>query len=329
MSGLFSGLTIGLFSLSISDLETKIGIGDKRAKKIYSVRKNGNLLLTTLLLGNVGVNTTLSIYLGSVASGLIAGVLATSLIFLLGEILPQAIFSRYAMRFGYRFIWFIQIFWVLLYPITKPISILLDKLLGLERITILSKQELGEIIKKQEDEPNSPIDEDEERIILGALSFSEKKAIDILTPTTVSYYLNENTGINQTLLEEIKTRGFSRIPIYHNTPDNMVGILYVKDLINIDPHKGIIAGDIARKNKLFKVDESTKLDLLFNELIKRRTHLTLIFDEFGAFSGIVTLEDIVEEILSVEIVDEQDEITDLQKHAKDKQDIKNREKTVE
>jgi metal transporter CNNM len=99
----------------------------------------------------------------------------------------------------------------------------------------------------------------------------------------------------------------------------------VKDLIKlIGQTKTISVGEISRKNKILKVDEDIKLDILFNELIKSKIHLAILYDEFGAFSGIITLEDIVEEILSVEIVDEQDEFTDMQKVAKDKSKLRHR-----
>ncbi len=325
LSGLFSGLTLGMFSLNKPDLETKIELGDKDAKNIYSVRKNSFLLLCTLLLGNTAVNSTLSIFLGSIASGIIAGFTATGLIVIIGEILPQAVFNRHAMKYCAKLVWFVKIFQFIFYPITKPLSLALHALLGDDDQAVLSKREIGEIVKKQEDTPESPIDEDEERIILGALSFSDKMASDIATPATVCYYLNEDTEINQTLLEELKTKGFSRIPIYSDTPDNMVGLLYIKDLITIiGNEKEYTAKEIARKTKLFKIDESTKLDVLFNELIKRKIHLALLYDEFGCFSGIVTLEDIIEEILSVEIVDEQDQVEDMQEFALKKSQNRNK-----
>ena len=101
-SALFSGLTLGFFSLNRDDLQRKSELGDKKAKKIYSIRKRGNLLLTTLLVGNVAVNATLSIYLGSIASGFIAGIIATGLIVVFGEIVPQATFSRFALMLRYQ-----------------------------------------------------------------------------------------------------------------------------------------------------------------------------------------------------------------------------------
>ncbi len=97
LSRIFSGLTLGFFSLNKDDLERKAELGDERAKKIYKLRKNGNLLLCTLLIGNVAVNSTLSIFLGSIVSGFTAGIMATALIVVFGEIVPQASFSRFAL----------------------------------------------------------------------------------------------------------------------------------------------------------------------------------------------------------------------------------------
>lgn len=325
MSAVFSGMTIGMFSIRTEDLAAKMIAGDKRAERIFHLRKNPSLLLSTLLLGNVAVNSAISIYLGSLASGLIAILISTGLITLVGELFPQALFSRHSMRYIPYFIWIIRLIEIILYPITKPLSLLLDLMLGKEKGKVLSKQEISEIIKKQEDEPDSDIDADEERIILGALTFSDKTAIQIGTPATVVYYLSENREINSGLIDEIMGRGFSRIPLYTDTPDNMTGILYVKDLIRlIGKEKSITVGEISRKNKILKVDEDIKLDILFNELIKSKIHLAILYDEFGAFSGIITLEDIVEEILSIEIVDERDEFADMRKVAMDKSKLSHR-----
>lgn len=101
-SAIFSGLTLGYFSLDMHSLKRRAKHGDKDASIIYPIRQKGNQLLATLLFGNVLVNTILSVYLGGIASGLVASILATSLIFLFGEIGPQAIISRHAIWFGSR-----------------------------------------------------------------------------------------------------------------------------------------------------------------------------------------------------------------------------------
>ena len=105
LSGTFAGLTLALFSLDLTTLERKAKLGDIRAKKVYPVRRKGNLLLCTLLLANVASYTSMAVFLGSIVNGVAAGIIATALIFLFGEILPQAIFPRYALMIGAKLSW--------------------------------------------------------------------------------------------------------------------------------------------------------------------------------------------------------------------------------
>ncbi|HRP02175.1 MAG TPA: hemolysin family protein [Candidatus Kapabacteria bacterium] len=318
MSATFSGMTIGVFSLSLTTLEAKAKLGDKRAQKIIPIRKNGSLLLATLLFGNVAVNTAVAIILNSIAGGFIAGIVSTVLIVIFGELLPQAVFARYALSLGSKIIWLVKIFIVILYPVAAPAAFILDKMLGKESPLLFSKQEFSEIIKKHEESPDSAIDSDEERILLGALSFSDRIVYDVMTPKTVVYHLNKNTILNIQKLEEIKQIGYSRIPVFDTNTDNMLGILFVKDLLGISPSDDLIIESLIRKDRLVYVEWNFKLDKVLDMMVKSHNHLAVVIDEFGVFNGIVTLEDIVEEILKIEIVDEQDKIIDLQKHAREK-----------
>ncbi len=315
LSGIFSGLTLGLLSIDKEDLKRKAKLGNKKAKKVYTVRKNGNLLLCTLLIGNVAVNSALSIFLGSIVNGIIAGLLATALIVIFGEILPQAIFSRYAIELSSKIIWLVKFFIFVLYPIALPLSWVLDKILGKEMPNILSKREFKEIIKFHEDSPKSKIDTDEERIMLGALSFSDKIVRSIMTPRTVVFALDVKDILDKKNLQRIKKYGFTRIPIYDKHIDKIVGILYTKDLIGIN--LGVKIKDIYHKNNLIIVPENRKLDVLLNEFISKKTHIAFVFDEYGSLRGIATLEDVIEEVFGREIVDETDKIIDLQKNAKE------------
>lgn len=316
LSGLFSGLTIGLTGLDTFELQRKMNIGNKDAMRVYSVCKKGNLLLCTLLIGNVAVNSTLAIFLGTILSGgVIAGLLSTFLITIFGEIIPAALCTRYALSIGAKTIWLVRIFMFALSPICWPLAKLLDKLLGEEMPTIWTKRELKEIIQQHEDSNKSKIDEDEEKIILGALSFSEKTASQICTPRRVIFAFDTETHLNQEILEEIKNKGFTRIPIYKDQIDNITGILYAKDLIGVE--LGIKISDIYRKNDLLIVPEDKKLDDIFDLFKTKRKHLAFVFDKHGGLEGLVTLEDVVEEIIGAEIVDETDSIVDLRKKAEE------------
>lgn len=314
LSGCFSGLTLGFFSLNLTGLKRKIKLGDVRAKKVYPIRKRGNLLLCTLLVGNVAVNSAAAIFLGEIASGLMAGVISTVLIVIFGEILPQAFFSRHALTLGAKTVWLVKIFIFLMYPIAYPLSLALDKLLGEELQTLWSKKEIKEIIKDHGKGEDADIDGDEERILLGALSFSETTVKKIMTPKTVLYTLDKNTILDKSKLLEIRDKGFTRIPIYDSKEDNIIGTLNAKDLIGIFTETNT-AGDILTNKKPIAVNDAMLLDNLMNHFIKEKIHIATVYDSFGTFTGIATLEDVIEEIIRLEIVDELDETDDMQQLA--------------
>ncbi|MFQ5629285.1 MAG: CNNM domain-containing protein [bacterium] len=319
-SALFSGLTLGLMSLDTYDLKRKIEIGDRDAEKIYSVRQKGNLLLCTLLLGNVGVNAALSIYLGSIASGLVAGAIATGLILIFGEILPQALFSRYAILFGARMVWLVKFFRFALYPITAPLAWVLDRFLGDEIPTIYTKRELIKLIEEHEDSTDSHVDEDEEKIVIGALSFSDKYVYEVMTPRTVVTAIEKSEILSDETIRKLKEVGKSRIPVYDQRIDNVIGILFLRNLIGVN-YKDKPAEHFVETNVLF-VNEEKKLDEVFNMFIASKQHLFIVVDEFGGMEGVISIEDILEEIIGTEIVDEFDKDADMravaEKRARDK-----------
>lgn len=313
-SALFSGLTLGLMSLNASELKRKASLGNKDAAKVYEIRRQGNLLLTTLLVGNVTVNSVLAIFLGSITSGLAAGLIATSLIVVLGEITPQAIFSRFALSLGAKMAWLVKIFIFIFYPICWPIAWILNKALGDELPSIYSKKELMKIIEEHEDAKESDVDADEERIIKGALTFSDRYVKDVMTPRIVVKMLECSQIIDEDLLESLKNSSFSRIPVYQDKPDNIVGILYLARLLG-KKSMGKTVGQVASK-KIFFINENKKLDVTFSAFLETHHHLFIVNNEFGGVSGVITLEDILEEIIRSEIMDERDEHQDLRKFAK-------------
>lgn len=319
-SAIFSGLTLGLMSLSAPELKRKMSLGDKNARKVYQIRKHGNLLLTTLLVGNVAINSTLSIFLGSIASGFAAGLTATGLIVIFGEIMPQAIFSRFALSLGAKMAWLVKIFIFVLYPISWPIAWVLDKALGAELTTIYSKQELMKIIKEHKTTKESDVDADEERIIRGALTFSDKYVKDIMTPRAVMDTLEFSRRIDKNLLSSLRESSHSRIPVYKNKLDNIVGILYLTQLLG-EKNIGKTVGQVADK-KIFFVNENKKLDFAFNAFIRVKHHLFIVNNEFGDIVGVITLEDVLEEIIKSEIMDEVDKYQDLRKFARQKRKTK-------
>ncbi|MBN1584936.1 DUF21 domain-containing protein [Candidatus Uhrbacteria bacterium] len=318
LSAVFSGLTLGLLSLDKHELERKMILGDRQAARIFAVRKRGNLLLCTLLLGNVAVNTSIAIVMNSVAGGLVAGIVSTILIVAFGEILPQAIVPRFAMSVGSRLAWLVRIATIILYPIVWPLAWVLDRVLGDEVPTIYSKRELVKIMEEHEVSRQSDVDEDEYRIVKGALSYSDRTAEDVMTPRTVLYALDADTRFDMVVLADIRENGFTRIPVYEGEIDRVVGLLYVKKLIGADV-MGKRIGDVCQSTGLLTVNDETKLDSVLNSMLRTKNHMAFVTDDYGGLSGIVTMEDIMEEIIDSEIMDETDDVRDMQEYAKEKE----------
>lgn len=167
-SGLFSGLNLALLGLSRLQLEVEAKSGSVAAKRILALREDSNFLLTTVLWGNVSVNCLLTLLSDSVLFGVGAFVFSTIGITTVGEILPQAYFSRHAMRVGSLLIPFIRLYQKLLYPVAKPTALLLDRWLGSEEVSYFRERELREVIRQHMLADDADL---ERREGLGALNY--------------------------------------------------------------------------------------------------------------------------------------------------------------
>lgn len=304
---MFSGLTLGYFSLNLNTLERRAKHGNPEAVAIYPIRKQGNLLLTTLLLGNVGVNTALSVYLGSLVSGVVAGVVATTLIFLFGEIIPQAAFSRHALWVGSRFAPLMRVIIFIMLPITYPIAFFLDKLLGKEMPSLYSKREIMQIVSELEESEHSDLDEDEERIVHGALQFSHTSVREVMTPKEKVITFEEHQRLNREFIDSLTEHSYSRYPVYSGNPENIVGILYARDLISESPDTALCDTEEAFDHNFLRVRPDEKLDVVLAMMLKSRQHLGIVFSRNKQFLGVISLEDIIEEIIQLEIEDEDEQ----------------------
>jgi len=307
LSALFSGLTLGYFTLNTQNLRRQAKLGNKEAINILPIREKGNQLLTTLLFGNVAVNAALSVYLSSLAGGVVAALSATVLIFLFGEIIPQAVLSRHAMKFGSMAAPFVKILIFMLAPITFPIAWTLDRFLGQEIPSMYSKNEIMEIVSEHEDSEHSPIDEDEERIIHGALQFSHTTVREVMTPKDKVRMYEENQRLTDPFFEEVTELGFSRYPVYSGNRENITGILFTKDLLVEEDDIAIKETHEAFGSQFLTVRQSDKLDTVLACMLKQNLHMGIVRNRKKIFMGVITLEDIIEEIIQQEIVDEDDE----------------------
>ncbi len=169
-SAMFSGLNLAFFSVTRLSLEVEASTGNKSAKRVLKLRKDSNYVLTTVLWGNVGVNVLLTLLSGSVLTGLWAFFFSTFVITIFGEIIPQAYFSRNALKMASMLMPIFRVYQIILYPVVKPFAKLLDLWLGQEGIEYFHERGLREVIKKHVKASEVDIDRLEG---LGALNFLE------------------------------------------------------------------------------------------------------------------------------------------------------------
>lgn len=244
LSGCFSGLNLGVLSLDVSQLnlltegpfETTQEEKDAvYAKRILPLRKRGNLLLCSILLGNVAVNCLLSILMADLTSGTVGFLASTFLIVIFGEIVPQALCSRYGLLSGYLLAWLLWILIILTFLISFPISAILDKVLGDEVAASYTKNQLKKFFALQEQ--GNTIKSSERKILSAALELGRKNVETVMTPISEVYMLDINTRVTRSILKEIYTNGYSRVPIYEGDRQNVVGTLMTKDLILFNPDR--------------------------------------------------------------------------------------------
>jgi metal transporter CNNM len=164
-----------------------------------------------------------------------------------------------------------------------------------------------EIISEHEQSEHSPIDRDEKRIVHGALQFSHTRVREVMTKAEEVVSFSEDRILNDEFMQEVNDCGYSRLPIYQDDPANITGILYVKDLIVEDENIPIHATTEAYDKEYLTVRDNSLLDQVLAKMLKTRQHIAVVRDHNRNFTGVVSLEDIIEEIIQQEIVDEDDD----------------------
>jgi metal transporter CNNM len=240
-AGLMSGLTLGLMSLSIVELEVMIKAGEphdrKNAEKILPLVKNQHLLLCTLLIGNALAMEALPIFVDSLLPAWGAILISVTLILAFGEIIPQAVCSRYGLSIGAKLSFLVRLIIIVFFPLSYPISKLLDLLLGKRHSTLLGRAELKSLVYMHGNEAGKggELTHDETTIISGALDMSQKSAKDAMTPVSQIFSLDINFKLDEKTMGLIASAGHSRIPIYSVNPNVIIGFILVKNLIKVRP----------------------------------------------------------------------------------------------
>jgi metal transporter CNNM len=304
-SAICSGLNVALMALDLGDLKRKAKLGNRDAIRVLPLRQSAHLSLSAILLVNIAAVSTTSLVLGSVFYGFVAGIITTILMVLFGEIFPQALFLRNALQITARFAPFLRIITIITWPISRPLQLLLDKLFHDEGRQLQTRHELGLMLSEHLQADESELDEDEVGIMRGALQLSEKRVREIMTPIKKVYSLTLHDVIDDKRIDVIKETGFSRIPVFNDEKTICFGVLLVKELIDIDFDDVHPRVDELTLHPVKLIGSMTALDTMLRKFIGAHTHLMPI-EKDDRIIGVVTIEDLIEEIVGQEIEDETD-----------------------
>ena len=309
---MISGSEVALFSLSKSQLKS-----EDKSRYVQSIKKllaNPNKLLATILVANNFINIAIVILFTQIGNVIfkritsvfwqftIEVVVATSLILLFGEILPKIYASRNNLVFSKLVVYPLLLLDFLLTPVSLPmqkLSIFIKNKLSFKKGNINLNQISSALDLTSPDETTKQ----EHKILKGILSFGNTETKEVMRPR-LDIHAYSNLLNYDEVLKNIIDNNFSRIPVYKDDLDNIIGILYVKDLLPFLDKKDFDWVSILRK-PLF-IPENKKLDDLMQEFQEKKIHLAVVVDEFGGTSGVISLEDVIEEIVG-DISDEFDD----------------------
>ena len=314
-SALISGTEVAFFSLQLKSLEEDDQSSDIALQRVITLLKNPKRLLATILVANNFINIAIVLvfavlsdsFLGEIENPILMLIIEvgiiTGLILIFGEILPKVYANRKALQFSKRMSLVISIldryllFWIT-YPMSKTTTFL-EKRLG-DQKNQFSVDKLSQALELTGDHETTS---DEQRILEGIVNFGNTDTREVMCPRMDMFALSDELTLEE-ILPVILEQGFSRIPVFQEKKDNIKGILYTKDLLpNLD-NPNFVWQDILKPP--IYIPENKKLDDLLKEFQQKKIHLAIVVDEYGGTSGLISLEDIMEEIVG-DISDEFDE----------------------
>lgn len=313
-SALISGAEVALFSLSQKDIDETLQENNSKGKIIAKLLEKPKKLLATLLVANNFINISIILLFSFVGETIFSGVTApllkfilevltaTFLILLFGEVLPKVYASRNNTKFAKLVAYPVAFLDKLLSPISLPLrvaTIYLHNKLGKQK-TNFSVDQLSQALELTASDETST---EEQKILEGIVSFGNTDTRQVMSPRIDIFALEIDESFS-VICPKIIEKGYSRIPVYRDNIDQIEGVLFVKDLL---PH--INTNEFDWKSLLrepFFVPENKKLDNLLKDFQRMKRHLAIVVDEYGGTSGLVSLEDVIEEIVG-DISDEFDD----------------------
>jgi len=313
-SALISGAEVALFSLKSTDIDEGLEENPKRIQIISNLLDRPKKILATILIANNFINIAIVIlfaYLGGILFESITSsalrftlevVIITFLILLFGEILPKIYASRNKLKFASFMAYPLRVLDVVLTPISLPmqnVTLAIHKRLGKQKSN-LSVDQLSQALELTSEADTTV---EEQKLLQGIVSFGNTDTKQVMRPRIDVFALNIEDKYTK-IMPEIISSGYSRIPVYEDNIDQIKGILYVKDLLPYIDRKQFDWASLIREP--FFVPENKKLDDLMAEFQEKKVHLAVVVDEYGGTSGLISLEDIIEEIVG-DISDEFDD----------------------
>ncbi len=315
-SSYFSATETALSTFNRIRMKNLAEKGNKKASLVIKLSDNYDTLLTTILIGNNIVNI-LAASLGTLLftellggsigpdmSATVSTVVLTLVVLIFGEITPKTVAKKHPEMFSLFTAPIINTILYILLPLSflfNQWQKLLAKIFKTKEDAGMTEEELISIIEEAEEEGG--LDEEESTLIKSAIEFNDLEVGDIFTPRIDISAVSAEDSFDE-IREQFRETGFSRLPVYDGDLDNIIGILYYKDFFTYELKTGDSINEIIKP--IIYVTKTQKISDLLKELQQKQLHLAIVTDEYGSTAGIVTLEDILEEIVG-EIWDEHDE----------------------
>ena len=315
MSAFFSGTETAYTSFNKNRMKTLAQDGNKRAKSVLDIEERYEKFLSTILVGNNIVNITATTISGIMFASFmqdkaelaptVSTIVMTVVVLLFGEITPKTLAKDFAEKYAMSTCGIVKFVMAILTPLTFIFS-LWKKLLGVifkvEENDTVTEDEI--ITMVEEAEEDGEIDEHESELIKSAIEFNDLEVDAILTPRVDIVAISSETPIEE-ILDTYRTSGFSRLPVYEETIDNIVGVIHEKDFNKMLHDGGNDINEIV--HGVICITGGMKISKLLREFQAAKTHMAVVVDEYGGTAGLVTMEDVLEGLVG-EIWDEHDEV---------------------
>lgn len=321
VSFLCSILEATLMSTTLSYINMREEEGYRPAKRMHEYKSDTERPLAAILalntiantIGAAGIGKEATLLFGSQWFGLVS-IIVTLLILFVSEIIPKTIGSMYwkhLMGFAATMIRFLII---IMYPFVKLIEWFGRLFPEMEEATV-SREEVVALASVGEEE--GVIEEDENKIIRNVMRLDDVKAYDVMTPRVVASIAPEKMTLKE-YYDDDRYDHFSRIPVYADAPEYITGYVLRGDALEdlAEDHFTKTLGEIKRSLPMF--NEEQTIGDIFDQMLKQKSQIAVVIDEYGCFQGILTLEDVIETIFGLEIIDENDEFADMQQYARER-----------